>query len=264
MAIVALDVDFMLRHTNECGLDLVKSAIEHDPKFLHQLLSAGWGRLVVAEEPRVSRNFLSHLIKSAAPGDARMALRTYFSGVAASDVTEHVVNSSAKSGEYSPLLNWLLIRYGHCPPKDGVIQALLEESQSLGANLELVFTHSLRESAKDTSSNHTILSALVGNNSLNFLSRKDDVQVAADMVAVSQLLEVGKKFDKNTAAVLVRMPSGNAKVWLDYFLEKKIVNASELLKMTSRMKFEPETKAMLSSLAAAEAIESVFLPKSSP
>lgn len=264
MAIVALDVDFMLRHTHECGLDLVKSAVEHDPKFLQQMLLAGWGRLVVEEEPRVSGIFLSCLIKSAGPDEARLALRTYFSGVEASAVTEHVVNSSAKSGVQSPLLNWLTIRYGYSPPKEGVIQALLEEAQLLGANLDLVFRHSLRESFKDSSSNHTILSALVGNNSLNMPMQKEDPQVAADMVAVSQLLGAGKKFDKNTAAVLVRMPPVNAKVWLDYFLEKKIVSASELLKMTSRMKVEPETKAMLNALAAAEAIESVFLPSRSP
>lgn len=254
------DVKFLFSHVRRHGVDVVIASIFHDPVLLMEILEGGWSNFVRDNNLYNSREFLSNLCHLQAPEDAIKVLNMYFEGSSTETVNSHLMYSSANHSDQSPILSWLkrseLI-------KETVVTALLKTASNVGADFDFCFTHTSfdNKKGKHASFDHSILSAaMCDSTSARLIS---DLS-ACNTKAVLLLLKLGKKFDKPTAAALMRFEHTIAQKWVNLFLDQGATSASQILKLTSRMDVPPVFKAWLSSKAAMEAINSLMSPSEKP
>lgn len=245
---VTLDADFIFKHTGDNGVGIALSMASHRTDALGQLFDAGWHRAIRAmpkEQQDRSRSFLLGLGMVQNEKSASWALGRFLEGASVAEA--NALLTAPCENDTPVVMNWFMLGWA----QNKTLTALLQSSVAAGLDLESTFLCRTRFKARQ----HTILSVLVTNTTASV----DITERSEQVVRAGQMLDCGKQVDKPTAISLFQECSpAHASVWIALFKKKGVLDPQALLNMTSKMKANPDVRAILQAEAAKGAMDATM------
>jgi hypothetical protein len=269
MAKVQLDLDFVVGTLPKSGAELAIAALNFNHQALQSMLDSGWPEAIRKTDHYSARRFLTTLSGSKDVDAAVGFFKKFMSGAQPDEVNHLLMQKELSDNQEVVIASWA--SWPVIDPQ--VFLGLLKASKELGADLEKEFSYSVYNENGGKLGKHTLMSMLVGQSdhhmttmSTGIFSQDGKDEEPFHMNHVRSLIKAGAPFDKPTAAAMLQIlkPAHTMK-WMQFFKAEGAVTATEMVKMVSRLKPNPEVLAIMQAEAAAEAVDSVIKhPGSTP
>jgi hypothetical protein len=260
MAQFELDLDFVIENLPKNGADLAIKALEFNHESLKSMMDAGLSEAIRKKSHYHARRFMDALVVC---NDAEVStgfLKRFLSGADPDEVNSLVMEKEPNDNNEVVAARWAL-----CSGiQSDVFVGLMTTCKNFGADLNGHFSYSVYNEKGGRLGKHSLVSMLVGQSDYHMLTRRNNSVAMQDneeifhMKRVRELFQLGVSFDKATAAAMLQiLRPENAMEWMHLFKEEGIATAQDMIKMTSRMKLNPEVLAVMQAEAAVEAVNFV-------
>lgn len=260
---ININLDFIIKHLPNSGLDLATRAYQYQPEILDGLFDCGWHKAIIENNLEHARTFLSILRFSNDVSLASKTLDKFLDGASSKLVNDLLMKTAKGNADGPAALHWFYPTIYNKEKKDlNLAERLYQTALKHGLSLEEKFNFSTANSlsGKKQSIESTLSSALIYISISKTYNTKLAFEFSKDKVSL--LMNLGKLFDKQTAIYLANQSNlDEASKWVDFFIKKDLGNSEKFIKFTSRSKFSPDIFALIQSNAAKYSIEKTIRNK---
>lgn len=235
MKSLKLDADFVKSNSSKF-IELAKDACMRRPDIFSDLIKIGWHKEIRQKYPDAANEFLKYLAFNKDQKLAVESIKLFMQDASKKELNDQLM-SDGSSGYQNVILTWA---YSDNVTTD-VFRELTNAVRTLGVNLETSFPYAVFNGHGVKTSEQTLISALLIRSLFekgHQPSSKENEFLKSRILAI---FDAGKKFDKQTASVLLISPNTeNSIFWLRFFDSKGITSAKNILRYANQCELNPE------------------------